>query len=107
MTKLKTYAEACHPGARGILEKIERLRNEDTDEYWLLKQEETQGFNAKTFITDIFLLLKTYTTAASTARSVVMNTRSGYGTLAGRTFSDISSRHWPRVRRLPMLTSWE
>ena len=80
--EVKDYAEACHPGARSILEKVERLRSEDADEYWLLKQEETQGFNAKGFINDIFLLLKTYTTAASTARSVVMNTRSGYGTLA-------------------------
>ena len=80
--EVKDYADACHPGARIILEKVERLRNEEADDFWLLKQDEAQGLNAKAFITDIYLLLKTYTAAASTPRSIVMNTKMGYGTLA-------------------------
>ena len=80
--EVKDYADACHPGARAILEKVEKLRNEEADDYWLLKQDEAQGMNAKAFITDIYLLLKTYTTPATTPRSIVMNTKMGYGTLA-------------------------
>ena len=80
--EVKDYADACHPGARAILERVERLRGEEADDYWLMKQDEAQGIDAKTFIADVYLLLKTYTAAASTPRSIVMNTKMGYGTLA-------------------------
>ena len=80
--EIKDYAEACHPGARIILEKIEKIRGEEADHYWVLKQDEIDHSNAKTFITDIYLLLKTYTVAGSTPRSIVMNTKGNSGTMA-------------------------
>jgi hypothetical protein len=80
--EIKDYAEACHHGARAVLEKVERIRGEEADDFWVLKQDEIGQDNAKTFIADIFLLLKTYTVAGSTARSIVMNTKSNQGTMA-------------------------
>lgn len=80
--EIKDYAEACHPGARAILEKVEKIRNEDADDYWVLKQDEISQTSAKAFIADIYLLLKTYTVAGSTPRSIVMNTKANHGTMA-------------------------
>ena len=79
--EIKDYAEACHQGARVVLERAEKAR-EDVDDYWVLRQSEIDQLDAKVVITDIFLLLKTYTAAGSTARSIVMNTKDSHGTMA-------------------------
>ena len=77
------YVEANHRGLRQVLEKVEKLKNQEADEYWVMNQKDANGDNISAeIIEELFTVLKMYTEPGTHARDIVMNTQKKSGFMA-------------------------
>ena len=77
------YAEANHRGMRQLLERAEKLKNQEADEYWILSQGDVlPSGSVAEIMEEMFLLLKTGTEVGTQAREIVANTQKKNGFLA-------------------------
>ena len=75
------FAEANHRGLRQLLQRVERLKGQDADEYWLLNQTDLTNPQEQ-IIEEMFTVLKMYTEPGTQARDIVMNTPKKNGFIA-------------------------
>ena len=77
------FAEANHRGLRQLLERAEKLKGRDADEYWILNQNDLiPNPQAQELIEEMFTVLKMYTESGSQARDIVVNTPENNGFVA-------------------------
>ena len=77
------FAEANHRGLRPLLERVEKLKNQEADEYWIVNHSDIlPSGSAAEIMEEMFLLLKTCTEAGTQAREIVANTQKKNGFIA-------------------------
>ena len=77
------FAEANHRGLRQLLERVEKLKGQEADEYWILNQKDlTRNISAEEIIEEVFTVLNMYTEQGTQARDIVMNTPKKNGFIA-------------------------
>ena len=76
------YAEANHQGLKRLLERVEKLKGQEADEYWVLNQSDVITNQAVEIIEEMFTVLKMYTEPGTQARDIVMNTPKKNGFIA-------------------------
>ena len=60
---------------RQLLERVEKLKGQEADEYWILNQKDIiQYVRAEEIIEEMFTVLKMYTEPGTQARVIVLNT---------------------------------
>ena len=90
LDEVKDYAEAWHPGFKSVLEKIQKLGKEDADDFWLANLDEVAHINMRSFVSEIYTLLKNYTSGK--AKCVVLNTPNSHG---ARAWQNLLRHHEP------------
>ena len=76
------FAEANHRGLRRLLERVEKLKGQEADDYWILNQTDVIPNQAVEIIEEMFTVLKMYTESGTQARDIVMNTPKKNGFIA-------------------------
>ena len=99
------YVEANHRGLRQVLEKVEKLKNQEADEYWVMNQKDTNGDNIRAeLIEEMFTVLKMYTEPGTHAHDIVMNTPKKMASWLGKGSLPTTSRNWQREKDRPSPT---